>query len=275
MSQLYESHNDIVSLLPVKIYRHNLAGNYIYSPLHFHRSIELTVTLTGSIRFNSGSKNFDFEESDWLLINSCELHSCRYIAPSDTFTGISILFSLPFIEKWLGKDLFFYNPENPSLTAQIKNISIDIFNMNPDAPAYQFHLMSCIYEILALVSTQCIKKDVSYSVPSKQEVHLASSFADYIEKHYQENLSLTDMAEHFQYTPSYFSRHFKEALGVNFHSYLNFVRVGHAAEQLSNGQENLTDCAFNNGFPNIKSFITTFKKLYGCTPSAFLNSLKD
>jgi vacuolar-type H+-ATPase subunit H len=186
MSQLYESHNDIVSLLPVKIYRHNLAGNYIYSPLHFHRSIELTVTLTGSIRFNSGSKNFDFEESDWLLINSCELHSCRYIAPSDTFTGISILFSLPFIEKWLGKDLFFYNPENPSLTAQIKNISIDIFNMNPDAPAYQFHLMSCIYEILALVSTQCIKKDVSYSVPSKQEVHLASSFADYIEKHYKD-----------------------------------------------------------------------------------------
>lgn len=50
--------NDIVSLLPVKIYRHNLEGNYIYSPLHFHRSIELTVTLTGNIRFNSGSNNF-------------------------------------------------------------------------------------------------------------------------------------------------------------------------------------------------------------------------
>ena len=69
MSQLYEAHNDIVSLLPVKIYRHNLEGNYIYSPLHFHRSIELTVTLTGNIRFNSGSNNFDFKESDWLLIN--------------------------------------------------------------------------------------------------------------------------------------------------------------------------------------------------------------
>ena len=38
MSQLYEAHNDIVSLLPVKIYRHKLEGNYIYSPLHFHRS---------------------------------------------------------------------------------------------------------------------------------------------------------------------------------------------------------------------------------------------
>ena len=152
MSQLYEAHNDIVSLLPVKIYRHNLEGNYIYSPLHFHRSIELTVTLTGNIRFNSGSNNFDFKESDWLLINSCELHSCRYIAPSDSFTGISILFSLPFIEKWLGKDLFFYNPGDTALTEKIKNLSLDIFNMDPLSDTYNFLLMSKIYEILALLA---------------------------------------------------------------------------------------------------------------------------
>ena len=275
MSQLYEAHNDIVSLLPVKIYRHNLEGNYIYSPLHFHRSIELTVTLTGNIRFNSGSNNFDFKESDWLLINSCELHSCRYIAPSDSFTGISILFSLPFIEKWLGKDLFFYNPGDTALTEKIKNLSLDIFNMDPLSDTYNFLLMSKIYEILALFSVGCIKKDVSYSIPRRQEIHLATSYADYIEKHYQEDISLTDVAEHFQYTSSYFSRHFKETLGVNFLSYLSIVRVGHAAEQLSNGQENLTTCAFDNGFPNIKSFINTFKKMYGCTPGVFLTSLKD
>lgn len=269
MSQLYEAHNDIVSLLPVKIYRHKLEGNYIYSPLHFHRSIELTVTLTGNIRFNSGSNNFDFKESDWLLINSCELHSCRYIAPSDSFTGISILFSLPFIEKWLGKDLFFYNPGDTALTEKVKNLSLDIFNMDPLSDTYNFLLMSKIYEILALFSASCIKKDVSYSIPSRQEIHLATSYADYIEKHYQEDISLTDVAEYFQYTSSYFSRHFKETLGVNFLSYLNIVRVGHAAEQLSNGQENLTKCAFDNGFPNIKSFINTFKKLYGCTPGSF------
>ena len=89
------------------------------------------------------------------------------------------------------------------------------------------------------------------------------------------NLSLTDVAEHFQYTSSYFSRHFKETLGVNFLSYLNIVRVGHAAEQLLGGQTNLTKCAFDNGFPNIKSFINTFKKLYGCTPGGFLTSLND
>ena len=171
--------------------------------------------------------------------------------------------------------MFFYNPGDTALTEKIKNLSLDIFNMDPLSDTYNFLLMSKIYEILALFSVGCIKKDVSYSIPSRQEIHLATSYADYIEKHDQEDISLTDVAEHFQYTSSYFSRHFKETLGVNFLSYLSIVRVGHAAEQLSNGQENLTTCAFDNGFPNIKSFINTFKKMYGCTPGVFLTSLKD
>ena len=88
-----------------------------------------------------------------------------------------------------------------------------------------------------------------FLIPFQADRKYTLPLADYIENHYQEDISLTDVAEHFQYTSSYFSRHFKETLGVNFLSYLSIVRVGHAAEQLSNGQENLTKCAFDNGFP--------------------------
>ena len=95
MTDFYESNNDIFSLLPVQIYRHNLEGNLIYSPLHWHRSIEVTVNLTGNIRFNSGSSHFDMKESDWILINSCELHSCSYVSLEDHFTGISFIISNP------------------------------------------------------------------------------------------------------------------------------------------------------------------------------------
>ena len=105
MSHLYESYNDLFSLLPVKIYKHNLKGNFIYAPLHWHRSLEITITLTGHIRFTTASNNFDCAESDWLIVNSCELHSSRCINPSDIFLGISMIISLPFIEKWLGKNL--------------------------------------------------------------------------------------------------------------------------------------------------------------------------
>lgn len=273
MIQLYESYNDAFSLLPVKIYRHNLYGNYIYAPLHWHRSLEITVTLEGSIRFNTGSNNFDFGESSWIFVNSGELHSCRYITPSDHFTGISIIISLPFIEKWLGKNICFYNPEEPKVTMQMKRFAKELYDAPPTDDEHSLLLMSKLFEILYLISTHCMKPGAPKSSVDKSS-DIATELTQYIEQHYQENLSLESIAQNFTYSASYFSRMFKQVLGVNFHSYLNFVRVCHAAEQMSAGYENITACAYENGFPNVKSFIHTFKKLYGCTPGAFISSLK-
>lgn len=272
--QLYESNNDVFSLLPVRLYKHDLFGSYIYAPLHWHRSLEITVTLSGCIRFNTGSNDFDFGSSDWIFVNSCELHSCRYITPDDHFTGISLIISLPFIEKWLGKNLFFYNPENPQVTSRLKEIALELFRTENDSKNFGFLLMSRLYEILNLISLYCIRQDAPKQTCVDNNSTVITEFTDYIEQHYQENLSLESIADKFTYSPSYFSRLFKNTLGVNFHSYLNFVRVSHAAEELSNGYDNLTSCALNNGFPNVKSFIHTFKKLYGCTPGAFISSLK-
>lgn len=274
MSQLYEAFNDLYALQPVKIYKHNLKGELIYAPLHWHRSVEITITLTGNIRFNTGTNNFDCSESDWLIFNSCELHSCRCIKPSDVFLGISIVISLPLIEKWLGKNLFFYNPEIPHVSKELKAIATKLYYLDEHAPNYPLMLMSKVYDVLYLIAENCIKHDKVYSV-SYEKDRIAAEFTDYIEQHYQENLTLNDVAKHFKYSPSYFSRLIKESLGVNFLSYLNFARVSHAAQQLGNGYTNLAACALENGFPNTKSFITTFKKLYGCTPSHFLSSINE
>ena len=268
MPQFYESHNDVFSLLPFKFYKHDLSGNQIQSPLHWHRSVEITVTLSGCIRYNTGSNNFDFGESDWIIINSGELHSCRYINPTDHFCGISIIISLPFLENWIGKDLFFYNPQNEQLTSQIKAIAQELFFFDTDAPNGDLVLMSKLYEVLYLIAQNCVKPDVQYA-PFNTDIKLATTLTDYIENHYQENINLHSIAEDFKYSPSHFSRLFKKTFGVNFHAYLNFVRVHHAAEQLASRKMNITECALDNGFPNTKSFINTFKEIFGCTPGNY------
>ncbi len=274
MTDFYESNNDIFGLLPVQIYHHNLDGNLIYSPLHWHRSIELTVNLTGNIRFHSGSSHFDMKESDWIIINSCELHSCSYVSPKDHFTGISFIISTPFAEKWMGKNLFFHNPGIRTVTDEIRSIAQDVYNFDPKDSQYPFRLMSKTYALLGILSQYCVQKEQTSSVGMNSS-DITMRLTSYIEEHYMEDLSQEAVAAHFKYTPTYFSRLVKESLGVTFHSYLNFVRASHAAEQLSSGKTNLTECAFDNGFPNVKSFITTFKKIYGCTPGAFQSSKSD
>lgn len=271
MASLYESINDTFHQIPIKLYRHDLSGKFIWAPLHWHRSIEILIAFEGRLIVNVGSDNFYFAEDDWLIVNSSELHSSRYVNLSDHFRGISILISLPFIESWIGKDLFFYNPHLPKVTQQVKEISEAIYRSNESNPQYSLYIMSRVYELLIIVAKDCINRDTIYTKPFNKELAKATEFLDYIELNFHDNLSLNDISEHFKYSPGYFSRFFKEAVGVNYNSYLNFVRVSHATQQLLETPTTLTECALKNGFPNIKSFITTFKKLYGCTPKKFLN----
>lgn len=271
MAALYESFNDQFDHLPIKLYRHNLSGKYIWAPLHWHRSIEIFIAFEGRINMNIGSDNFDFSEDDWLIVNSSELHSSRYMNLSDHFRGISILVSLPFIETWLGNHLFFYNPHDTAVTLQIKEIGDAIYHYDESELQYPLFLMNKLFELLTLLSKKCIKKDVLYNRPFDKGSAKATEFLNFIELNFREELSLKEIANHFKYSPSYFSRFFKETVGVNFYSYLNFVRVHHAAQQLLESHATLTECAQDNGFPNVKSFITAFKKLYGCTPKKFIN----
>lgn len=271
MATLYESFNDTFAQLPIKLYKHNLEGTSIWAPLHWHRSIEVWVPLEGRICFNIGSDNFEFTEDDWLIVNSSELHSCRYISPNDHFRGISILISLSFIESWLGEGLFFYNPHITHVTDQLITLASELYTYDTSMHN-NLILMEKLFILLQLLSSQCIKKDTTYTVPFYKEQSKATEFLEYIEYHFRDELTLNQIAEHFKYSPSYFSRFFKEIVGVNFYAYLNFVRVNHATQQLLENRTTITDCAISNGFPNTKSFISMFKKLYGCTPKKFLSS---
>lgn len=272
MSTLYETFNDTFEKIPVKVYRHDLTGKYIWAPLHWHRSIELFVSFEGHNCLNIGRNDFVFTEDDWTIINSSELHSSRYLSTTDIFKGISIIISLPYIETWIGKNIFFYNPADPDVTKKIQTAALAIYLLNESEDLYSLKLMKHIMELMLILAECCVKKDVVYKIPFNEAQSKGTAFLNYIEENYSSELSLNDIAEHFQYTPSYFSRFFKETVGVNYYSYLNYVRVHHAAQMLLTTDITLTDCALSNGFPNVKSFISMFKRIHGCTPKAFLKN---
>ena len=98
---------------------------------------------------------------------------------------------------------------------------------------------------------------------------------NYIDANYMEQMDLASVAAHFNYTPTYLSRMFKEHVGRNFYQYLQNVRLMNCVEEMKD-EENirLMECALNHGFPNAKSFISTFKKTFGCTPSEWIKQGK-
>ena len=97
----------------------------------------------------------------------------------------------------------------------------------------------------------------------------AEQFAQYIEDHFQEELSLRQMGEAFHMTPEYFSRQFKREMGQTFYRTLTAVRLRHAKQALAETDVPLLRLALDNGFANLESFYRYFQQDTGQTPQAW------
>lgn len=97
----------------------------------------------------------------------------------------------------------------------------------------------------------------------------------YIDANYFEPLSLAGVARHFHMDSAYLSKYFKKSLGVNFKDYLSNVRLYHAERALRESDFPIARIATENGFSNISSFITAFKRNYGTTPSEWRVAHRD
>ena len=88
----------------------------------------------------------------------------------------------------------------------------------------------------------------------------------YIEEHHIERLSLEEVSGRFYLSREYFSRFFKENMGVTFSKYLNQIRLMHIYHDLCSTKENILDITEKHGFTNYKLFNKMFQETYGCKP---------
>lgn len=95
-----------------------------------------------------------------------------------------------------------------------------------------------------------------------------SQIRDYIEAHYAENVSLTQLSAMTSRSPFHVARAFSKAVGLPPHAYLESVRIRHAREMLRSGMS-LVDTALATGYPDQSHFTHRFRRLTGLTPGQY------
>ena len=95
-----------------------------------------------------------------------------------------------------------------------------------------------------------------------------------MEENYAEGVTLNDVAKAVGLTPTYFSRLFKSASSDTYYSFLTKLRLFHAHMNVIDSDMPITEIALQNGFPNAKSFIEAFKRVYQATPMMYRKKTK-
>lgn len=96
-----------------------------------------------------------------------------------------------------------------------------------------------------------------------------SFIVKYLERHYDQNITLSSAAEQIFMNPSYFSTLFKKKTGINFVHYLQKLRIEKSKDLLLHSQLKIYEVATQCGFTDEKYFFKVFKNLTGLTPNEY------
>lgn len=91
----------------------------------------------------------------------------------------------------------------------------------------------------------------------------------YINQNYMNKVTLEEVASVVHMSPNYFSKIFKEEVGINFATFLNRVRVDGAKKLLAAGEMSMIDVAYLAGFEDQSYFSRVFKKYTGLSPKTY------
>jgi transcriptional regulator GlxA family with amidase domain len=94
---------------------------------------------------------------------------------------------------------------------------------------------------------------------------------EFIEKNYQEKLSVEQIASMFALGRRNLERRFKKATANTVAEYIQRVKIEAAKVSLESSRDNVNEVMYNVGYTDNKAFRTTFKRITGLSPIDYRN----
>lgn len=136
------------------------------------------------------------------------------------------------------------------------NYIFDLLKSN--APS-EHKLSFLIHTIIGILALPDVHPESSVIIKVRQ----------YIQDHFQENITVSDMAKYVSLDTFYFSKLFKKSTGVPPHRYLSYTRIKYAKVLLSETTHSLSYISEHCGYASDSHFIRAFKKHTAVTPIQF------
>ncbi len=262
----------------LRCFAHNIM-NYRY---HWHPDeYELSIALQGTQEYCQGTETHLLSEDDLILTAPGNGHASMRQQPG---TRALVLHFPSSALKFLVKKGYIYqfpsclsdeNNRYEDRFCRIRFYASQIWQAVEQGGTYsQLSAKANLELLLITLFTEFDPQQFNLIPEEDKRRSTMRLLLTYVEEHYTEKLSLEDLADYAQYNRTYISTLFKQMVGINFHEYLTRVRFQHALNDLTSTNENLTDIALKNGFPDLKTLTSRFRSTFQRTPAQYRAALK-
>lgn len=229
--------------------------------LHYHKNIEYIYLFDGSLTIRVDNFEVSLNKGECCIILPNQSHSIISSSKSNCFIGIFSTHYFPDLYETYSKLC------TPTPTIKIPNMESYI----NDLYVYQDNKYR-ITSILCYIFSEFL---VGKTFEERNNIYFdfVSKTLDYLEKNYNKNANLIELAGLLNYNSHYVSKLFGECFRKNFSQVLNEYRVEHAINLIQNSNDNFTEIAYKCGFNSIRSFNRNFAFITDKTPSDFKKNL--
>lgn len=129
-----------------------------------------------------------------------------------------------------------------------------------------FKIQADIMNILACFVDKSARMQEGVRVNKEKSLHPVLL---YIENHYQDDITVKELAEYAHLHPNYFIKSFKKQFGMPPIQYINRLRLTKARYALLNTNDTIQKIAVDSGFNGQSQFSKAFRQMYEVSPSEY------
>lgn len=250
-------------------------------PVHWHEEFEITYIREGGCRYLIDLEPYPVEKGDILFLPSGVLHGIpegktrlletdSFVFHPDLLGGSQDVCAVRYVQPVRRGEICFprvvrrgekASGRLAALLGEMKGI------YGRKELGYELKMKSLLLEVFLT-----FYREVPHRSENRKKDDVLRKLKDvtrYVEEHYQQQISVKELAEVCHFSEYYFMRFFRQYMNMTCVEYLNQYRLDIAAGHLSRGEKSVTDIALDAGFFNISYFNRVFKKNYGMTPSQY------
>lgn len=245
-------------------------------PHHWHEELEVIRILEGTFNLTLDEHEITASAGDYIIINGGTLHGgvpdhciydCAVLDYDALFKGNTLFQNT--LEPLRGHRVKL-KETLPGDDTEVRDLLSDLFrNLSVRDPGYEFRVIG----LLSILTGHFLEKkyydEAVRNTGAVDRIQSIKKVLDYIEQHYSEPVSLSELSAVSGMSPKYFCRFFREMTYKTPIDYLNYYRIEVAGIKLLSENASVTEVAFSCGFNELNYFIRCFKKYKGVSPKKY------